>query len=157
MASADPRKPAVSASTTGQPPRSRWTSITSRVVPAVSDTIAASRRARRLSSEDLPALGGPMIAIDSPSRRPLAAAILQVSRDLGAQPGNGDAYLVGQALRQILVGEVDGRLEMGERAQTLAAPVLVEAVQRAFHLLQRLPPLRPRSRPPPGRRCPRPR
>ena len=63
------RRPAVSASTTGQPPRSRWTSMTSRVVPAVSDTMAASRRASRLSSEDLPALGGPMMAMCRPSRR----------------------------------------------------------------------------------------
>ena len=33
---------------------------------------------------------------------------------------------------------------MGERAQALRAPVLVEPVQRAIHLLQRLPPLRRR-------------
>ena len=34
----------------------------------VSETMAASRRARRLSSEDLPALGGPMMAMCTPSR-----------------------------------------------------------------------------------------
>ena len=39
-----------------------------RVVPAVGDTIAASRRAMRLSRLDLPAFGGPAIATVRPSR-----------------------------------------------------------------------------------------
>ena len=59
--------------------------MTSRVVPAVSDTIAASRRASRLSSEDLPALGGPMMAMCKPVAQALAAAIVEMGRDLGLQ------------------------------------------------------------------------
>ena len=46
--------------------------------------------------------------------------------------------LVGDAGRQVLVGKVDGGLEMGQRPQAQRAPVLVEPVQRAIHLLQRL-------------------
>ena len=46
-------------------------------------------------------------------------------------------HLVGDAGRQILVGKIDRRLEMGQRAQAERAPVLVEAMQRAIHLLQR--------------------
>ena len=38
--------------------------MTSRVVPAVSETIAASRLAMALSRLDLPTLGGPTMAID---------------------------------------------------------------------------------------------
>ena len=43
--------------------------------------------------------------------------------------------------RQVLVGKVDRRLEMGERTQAHRAPVLVQPVQRAIHLLHRLAPL----------------
>ena len=59
--------PAVSAKTTGKPPRSRCTSITSLVVPAVSDTMAASRRANQFNKLDFPTFGGPNIAIFKPS------------------------------------------------------------------------------------------
>ena len=115
--------------------------MTSRVVPAVSDTMAASRRASRLSSEDLPALGGPMMAIVRPSRSRSPrrssrwAAISACSCVMPVR------HLVGDAGRQVLVGEIDRRLEMGQRAQAQGAPILVEAMQRAIHLLQRQPAL----------------
>ena len=76
--------------------------------------------------------------------QPLAAAVFQVGRDLGLQPGDGNANLVGKPIRQILVGKVDGGLEVGERPQTLGTPVLVEPVQGPVHLLQCLPSLRRR-------------
>ena len=63
------RIPAVSTRITGMPPRSRCTSMTSRVVPASSDTIATSRLASAFSSDDLPALGGPAMTMRKPSRR----------------------------------------------------------------------------------------
>lgn len=43
--------------------------MTSRVVPASSDTMAASRRASALRRLDLPALGAPSKATRNPSRR----------------------------------------------------------------------------------------
>ena len=79
-----------------------------------------------------------------PVAQTLAAAILEMDLDLPLQARDGQTHLVGQSLRQILVRKVDGRLEMGQRPQTLAAPVLVESVQAALHLQQRLPPLRRR-------------
>ena len=48
------------------PPRTQVSSIVSRVVPAISDTIARSSPTRALSRVDLPALGAPRIAIGTP-------------------------------------------------------------------------------------------
>ena len=62
------RIPAVSTRITGMPPRSRCTSMTSRVVPASSETIATSRLASAFSRDDLPALGGPAMTMRKPSR-----------------------------------------------------------------------------------------
>ena len=63
------RRPAVSSKVTGSPSRSIFTSITSRVVPAISDVIAASRPAKRLRSVDFPTLGEPRMATSNPCRR----------------------------------------------------------------------------------------
>ncbi len=57
------RRPAVSASSTLNPPITSGASITSRVVPGVAVTMAASRSINRFSRLDLPALGAPMMAI----------------------------------------------------------------------------------------------
>ena len=46
----------------------RLSSIVSRVVPGISETIARSLSSSALSSEDLPALGGPTMATLTPSR-----------------------------------------------------------------------------------------
>ena len=51
--------PAVSVTTKATPPILAGTSIRSRVVPAISETIAASRPTSAFSNVDLPALGGP--------------------------------------------------------------------------------------------------
>ena len=67
----------------------------------------------------------------------LAAPVVEMGRDLGLQLRDAGAHLVGDAGWQVLVGKIDRRLEMGQRAQTQRAPVLVEAMQRAIHLLQR--------------------
>ena len=86
--------------------------MTLRVVPAISETMAASRRARTLSSEDLPALGGPMMAIDRPPRRRSPRAVVEMGRDLGLELRDAGAHLVGNARWQVLIGEIDRRLEM---------------------------------------------
>ena len=60
--------PAVSEIITGYPSIFRCTSTTSRVVPAISETIATSLFDKLLRRLDLPALVGPTIAILKPSR-----------------------------------------------------------------------------------------
>ncbi len=62
------RRPAVSLTTPGRPSRSSLTSITSRVVPGSSDTMATSRRASAFSRLDLPTFGGPASTTRNPSR-----------------------------------------------------------------------------------------
>ena len=63
------RIPAVSTSFKGTPLILTYSSITSRVVPSISVTIAFSSRNRLLSKLDFPTFGRPMIAVDKPSRR----------------------------------------------------------------------------------------
>ncbi len=64
------------------PSRSSRTSMTSRVVPASSDTIAASRRASAFSRLDLPTLGGPASTTRKAVAQDLAAvAVVEVERD----------------------------------------------------------------------------
>jgi len=60
------RIPAVSETIHRTPPKSIITSTISRVVPAMGDTIAASRLANILSRLDLPALRGQMMAMVTP-------------------------------------------------------------------------------------------
>ena len=59
--------PAVSEMITGIPSKSKWTSMTSLVVPAFSETMAASLLERKFNKLDFPTLGGPIIAILKPS------------------------------------------------------------------------------------------
>ena len=66
--SACARIPAVSTRRTGTPSMARVSSIVSRVVPDTSETMARSAPSSALSSDDLPALGGPTIATLRPSR-----------------------------------------------------------------------------------------
>ena len=62
------RRPAVSVSVIGKPFSVIFSCKTSRVVPAISVTIARSTPARALSKDDLPALGLPAITTCRPSR-----------------------------------------------------------------------------------------
>ena len=57
--------PAVSISVTGIP-KSRVSLKTSRVVPAISVTIALSKLSNALNKDDLPTFGFPIIATDTP-------------------------------------------------------------------------------------------
>ncbi len=62
------RIPAVSIMTAAYPLKSMGTSITSRVVPAISETIATSLFAKAFNKLDLPTFGAPVKAIRKPSR-----------------------------------------------------------------------------------------
>ncbi|CAG5925587.1 Uncharacterised protein [Streptococcus pneumoniae] len=63
------RIPAVSINLRGTPLMLTYSSMTSRVVPAISVTIALSSRKRLLRRLDFPTLGRPMMAVEIPSRR----------------------------------------------------------------------------------------
>ena len=69
IASPVSRSPAVSTRRTGQPPMSNHSSIESRVVPGVAETIARLSPRRAFRSELFPAFGGPAITTRAPSRR----------------------------------------------------------------------------------------
>ena len=62
------RKPAVSVKVIGKPFKLIFSCSTSRVVPAISVTIARSLPANVFNSDDLPALGLPAITTCKPSR-----------------------------------------------------------------------------------------
>ena len=110
------RSPAVSASTTGSPPSSNATSMTSRVVPGAASTIAASRPASALSRLDLPALGGPIRTTEQALADALAApAIGQVPRDLACSAATAARAFASSSGRQVLVGEIDRGLEARHR------------------------------------------
>ncbi len=98
----------------------------------------------RLSSVDLPALGGPAITIHSPSRNrsprsaPASAAAISSA--------SGRAIAIARAIRfcrhVALVGEVDGGLDLRQRFDGLGPPGLGAVAEQAAHLLERLPALR---------------
>ena len=117
--------------------------MTSRVVPAIGEVIAASRRANWFSRLDLPALGGPTIATAMPSRSrsprwPSARCALDFVGQFGGL-GRDPRLDLG---RQVLVGEIDRRFEMRQKAQQPLAPAAIELAERAVELAQRLAPLR---------------
>ena len=72
------RRPAVSARITGQPPRSRWTSITSRVVPAVSDTIADVALRQQVDQRRLAGVGRADDGDAQALAQPLAAPVFEM-------------------------------------------------------------------------------
>jgi hypothetical protein len=69
ISSAASRNPAVSTSVTGTLPSTTRVSKASRVVPGIGETIATSRSANALTSDDLPTFGWPVTAKTRPSRR----------------------------------------------------------------------------------------
>ena len=117
--------------------------MTSRVVPASSDTIATSRLASAFSSDDLPALGGPAMTMRKPSRRRSPRWSARWRAIDGAQAVDDGAGLDRDVGRHVaFVGEVEPGLDQRLRAEQLRAPAFVELPQRAFRLRQRLTPLR---------------
>ena len=113
-------------------------------MPGTGDTIAASRRAMRLSRVDLPAFGGPAIATTRPSRSrsPRAGAsqrfgdlVAKLARDLQRRPD--------QILRHIgLVGKIDPRLDQRQRLDQPRAPGLGAVAEQTLELAIGLPALR---------------
>ena len=117
--------------------------MTSRVVPASSDTMAASRRASALSRDDLPTLGGPAMTTRKPSRRRSPLPVCEMLRDRGEQLGDSSVGLhrcVGGDIG--LVGEVEPGLGERLRLHQLLAPRLIERPRPAFGLRDRLARLR---------------
>ena len=111
--------------------------MTSRVVPASSDTIATSRRASAFSRLDLPALGGPAMTTRKPSRRPLAAA--------GRQDGARSRRAAWRRQRRPCAAASAASRRPRRRSRgrprsapapesARCAPTLVERAQRAFGL-----------------------
>ena len=138
------RRPAVSSSVSGRPSRSIRTSITSRVVPATSEVSATSRPASAFSSVDLPTFGGPTSATSKPSRIRSATRLPPARAPSPPRSGSSPAPRERiEVVRQLLVGEVDRRLDERQRARPAAAPQSVaEPRQRPVHHPQRLPLLR---------------
>src|SRR6187401_2052474 len=98
--------------------------MTSRVVPAYGDTIAASRRAKRLSRLDLPAFGGPRFA--------------NLLRELPRNMECGRNEIV----RHVLVGKVDAGLDQCERFDQPGPPGVRTTAERSGELAHRLRALR---------------
>ena len=138
------RRPAVSTKVTGNPQRSQRTSMASRVVPGIADTMATSRRAKALRRVDFPAFGGPARTTVKPSRRrsprpPSARWRAQFSRHVFPQ---SDGLFLHSSRDVGLVREVERRLEQRQALDQPLAPALDEAAEPPLELAQGLAALR---------------
>ena len=98
----------------------------------------------RLSSVDLPALGGPAIATTSPSRKrsPRSASDKRL-RDLVLQLARDRERLRGDVARDIgLVGKIDAGFGQRLRLDQALAPVFGAIAEQTLQLAQRLAALR---------------
>ena len=90
--------------------------------PATSEVSAASRRASAFSSVDLPTFGRPTSATSNPSRTRSAIRLPRSSCCIAACNRRAARRRRREhVVRQLLVGEVDGRLDEGERPHELRA------------------------------------
>ena len=140
------RMPAVSLTTIGSPSRSSRTSMTSRVVPASSDTIATSRRASALSRLDLPTLGGPASTTRKPSRITSPRCPSSRWRTISACSASASVRALPTASLATSASSeksMAASISAVVREQPLP-PALVEPAQRPLGLAQRLAPLRRR-------------
>ena len=119
---------------------SRWTSIASRVVPGMGETIAASRRASALSSVDLPALGGPAITTVTPSRTisPLAPVPDAAARSALTEASNAASRSCAKRRDIALIGKVDLGFEQRRGFEKRRAPSFRLMPQVAARLPQGL-------------------
>ena len=120
--------------------------MTSRVVPASSDTIATSRRASALSRLDLPTLGGPASTTRKPSRITSPRCPSSRWRTISACSASPSVRaLRDRVARHVgLVGEVDRCFHQRRGSDQPLPPARVEPAQRPLSLAQRLAPLGPR-------------
>ena len=128
---------------TGKPPRSRWTSITSRVVPASSDTIADVALRKRIQQRRLAGVRRSGDDHAEAVAEAFAAPVGKVRRHGGEQLGDGRVSLhrgVGGDVG--LVGEVEACFGERLRLHQLLAPGLVERPRPALGLRDRLARLR---------------
>ena len=108
IASSVARRPAVSASSTGQPPSAVWKATTSRVVPGVLSTIAREKPQSALSKRLLPTLGRPAMTTFHPesSRSPTAPRSMSASRRARATAGSCSTRMASRAI-SVAQGAVD--------------------------------------------------
>ena len=115
----------------------------SRVVPAMGEVIAASRRASRFKRLDFPAFGGPTIATAMPSRSRSPRCPSARWRSISAAAGRSLRTIsVFDLRRQVFVGKVDDGFEMGEELDQPLAPSRGRGPQFAVELAQSLAALR---------------
>ncbi len=138
------RRPAVSTKVTGNPQRSQRTSMASRVVPGIAETMATSRRAMALRSVDFPAFGGPARTTVKPSRRRSPrwpSARWRASSSATCFRQSRGLFL--HSSRDIgLVREVERRLEQRQAFDQPLAPALDQAAEPPLELAQGLAALR---------------
>src|SRR6059058_1186659 len=116
--------------------------MTSRVVPAIGEVIAASRRANWFNILDFPAFGGPRIATAMPSQPFAAMTIVKVRLDLIRKCSCALRHFPLYFGRQLLVREIDRRFEMRHKPQEPLAPAAIDPAEMAVELAQGLAALR---------------
>ena len=139
MGSSVARRPAVSTRVTGTPARVMRVSSASRVVPGMGETMATSRSASALMREDLPTLGGPVMANTRPSRRRsprrLSFRWVESSVCRAAEFGEGGGFGFGW---KVFVREVDEGFLLGHEGEQPVGPGVVERAEFAFELAEGL-------------------
>ena len=114
------RSPAVSTSVSSTPSMRTTSRNRSRVVPAISVTIARSLPASAFNSELLPAFGGPTITACSPSRSFCPRCAATPSCAIVARSAARRARSCGIAQRvQRFVGEIDQRFHLDAHCEQL--------------------------------------
>ena len=113
--------------TTGMPPSSIETSMTSRVVPGCDETMAASRAATRLRSDDLPTLGHRQNTTFTPDRKTPARS--DCGRRLGQMRQSDPWFAIFTSRKRcfghaIFIGKINGRFEMRSNRDQFTAPGL---------------------------------
>ena len=132
------RHPAVSTSVTARPSRSTRSDTRSRVVPAISVTIARSAPTSALKRLDLPTFGRAdhdncRALANQPAARARRRAVDPVDR-----PRNRSRRAVSSALDEViaLVRKIERRLEPRDQIEELRVDLRDAACQRAFELIE---------------------
>ena len=122
--------------TTGKPRMLAVSSIVSRVVPGMGETMARSWPSNWLSRLDLPALGRPMMAARMPRRRICPSLAVRSNSSMNAtpllQPGH---ELLPRVRRDVLLGEINVRLHVRQSLEHFVAQLVDALGQLAGELL----------------------
>ena len=116
--------------TTGRPRMLAVSSIVSRVVPGIGETMARSWPSNWLSRLDLPAFGRPTIAARMPRRRICPSFAVRSSSSMNAMPRSRPATsCVLRVGRDVFVGKINVRLDVRQRLHQVVAQ-LVDALRQ---------------------------